>query len=160
MHVIKVFFKDIYIFKSLCFVKRFNRCERTHSRNIAQASCYRWWCYYVIISLWSYSKWVLVFSTHQQDYRVYEYLFYVWAIGRRGDTCILFCWYLSVCLLVGRPYGFSWLSWKPFIPKSSYFTCRLLMTSRCIDFGITRSKVKVTVTFHVNFFAAHFLENY
>ena len=26
---------------------------------------------------------------------------------------------------VGRPYGFRWLSWKPFITKSSYFTCRL-----------------------------------
>ena len=26
--------------------------------------------------------------------------------------------------------GFCWLSWKPFITKTSYFTCRLVMTSR------------------------------
>ena len=33
-------------------------------------------------------------------------------------------------MLVGRPNGFRWLSWKLFITESSYFACRLVMTSR------------------------------
>ena len=34
--------------------------------------------------------------------------------------------------------GFRWLSWKPFITKSSYFTCKLVKTIRwplCLIFG-------------------------
>ena len=53
-------------------------------------------------------------------------------LRRRGGILFCYCrsvgW--SVCLSVGRPNGFCWLSKTLFIAESSYFTCRLVMTSR------------------------------
>ena len=65
--------------------------------------------------------------------------------------------YFVLLMLVCRSVDHYGFRWTPFITKSSYFTCRLVMTS---GWPLLIFRSKVTVTLNVKMVSTWFLENY